>query len=234
MSTNRKRDEELLAELESLGIEAPSSPSTLIPPSPSKPTGTTSKPPPSSSKPFPGAASAAAVEDDDVLRDLQAQLAVKPTGTSRPSTPRGSSSTASGGSKRAEHTPASSGPPSGRTSEERGRGGNVNVPTAARTSGEGRAYHQGVTPEPAKQTAREEERKVESGGSGGGGGWWGGFGGLLSTATAAVKQAETLAKEISGNEEAQRWADQVRGNMKNLQSFGMPYHISPPRSRTLT
>ncbi|KAK0356601.1 hypothetical protein LTR91_014506 [Friedmanniomyces endolithicus] len=243
MSTNRKRDEELLAELESLGIEAPSSSSTLIPPSPSKPTGTTSKPPPSSSKPFPGAASAAAVEDDDVLRDLQAQLAVKPTGTSRPSTPRGSSSTASGGSKRAEHTPASSGPPSGRTSEERGRGGNVNVPTAARTSGEGRAYHQGVTPEPAKQTAREEERKVESGGSGGGGGWWGGFGGLLSTATAAVKQAETLAKEISGNEEAQRWADQVRGNMKNLQSFGTDLrsralptftdlisHIAPPIS----
>ncbi|KAK0812426.1 hypothetical protein LTR75_004965 [Friedmanniomyces endolithicus] len=246
MSTNRKRDEELLAELESLGIEDPpssSSTSTPIPPSPSKPAGTASKTPTTSSnKPLPGAASAAAVDDDDVLRDLQAQLAVKPaTGASRPSTPRGSSSTASGGSKRAEHTPASSGPPSGRTSEERGRvGGNVNVPTAARTSGEGRAYHQGVTPEPAKQEAREEERKVESGG---GGGWWGGFGGLLSSASAAVKQAETLAKEISGNEEAQRWADQVRGNMKNLQSFGTDLrsralptftdlisHIAPPIS----
>ena len=101
----------------------------------------------------------------------------------------------------------------------------MNVPTAARTSGEGRAYHQGVTPEPAKQEAREEERKVESGG---GGGWWGGFGGLLSSASAAVKQAETLAKEISGTEEAQRWADQVRGNMKNLQSFGTPYQSPPP------
>ena len=104
----------------------------------------------------------------------------------------------------------------------------MNVPTAARTSGEGRAYHQGVTPEPAKQEAREEERKVESGG---GGGWWGGFGGLLSSASAAVKQAETLAKEISWNEEAQRWADQVRGNMKNLQSFGTPYYPPPtPRA----
>ncbi|KAK1823929.1 hypothetical protein LTR12_001671 [Friedmanniomyces endolithicus] len=247
MSTNRKRDEELLAELESLGIEDPpssSSTSTPIPPFPSKPTGTTFKPPPSSSKPLPGAASAAAVDDDDVLRDLQAQLAVKPaTGASRPSTPRGSSSTASGGSKRAEHTPASSGPPSGRTSEERGGvggGGNVVVGAQGRTSGEGRSYHQGFTPEPAKQEAREEERKVESGG---GGGWWGGFGGLLSTASAAVKQAETLAKEISGNEEAQRWADQVRGNMKNLQSFGTDLrsralptftdlisHIAPPIS----
>ncbi|KAK0274184.1 hypothetical protein LTR35_007035 [Friedmanniomyces endolithicus] len=245
MSANRKRDEELLAELESLGLEDPSSTSssTPVPPSPSKPPAAPSKPPSSSSKPLPGAASAAAVEDDDVLRDLQAQLAVKPTGTSRPSTPRGSSSTTSGGSKRAEHTPASSGPSSGRTSEERVRGGNVPVPTAARTSGEGRAYHQGFTPEPAKQKAREEERKVESGGSGGGGGWWGGFGGLLSTASAAVKQAEMLAKEISGNEEAQRWADQVRGNMKNLQSFGTDLrsralptftdlisHIAPPIS----
>jgi len=238
MSANRKRDEELLAELESLGLEDPSSTSssTPVPPSPSKPPAAPSKPPSSSSKPLPGAASAAAVEDDDVLRDLQAQLAVKPTGTSRPSTPRGSSSTTSGGSKRAEHTPVSAGPPSGRTSEERVRvGGNGIVPTAARTSGEGRAYHQGVTPEPAKQMAREEERKVESsGGSGGGGGWWGGFGGLLSTATAAVKQAETLAKEISGNEEAQRWADQVRGNMKNLQSFGTPDHAPPPRVHSLT
>jgi hypothetical protein len=44
---------------------------------------------------------------------------------------------------------------------------------------------------------------------------------MYSAATAAVKQAENIAKEITGNEEAQKWADQVRGNMKNLQSIGM-------------
>ncbi|TKA76535.1 hypothetical protein B0A55_05670 [Friedmanniomyces simplex] len=230
-SGSRKTDEELLAELESLGVEDSSSSPSAAPPSPAKPV-VSKAPPPAISKPQPSA------EDDDVLRDLQAQLAVKPAGTSRPSTPRVSSSTTSGGTKRADHTPASSsGPPSGRTSEDRLRG----VPAPARTSGEGRAYHQGVTPEPYQRetAARQAEQKVESGG----GGWWGGFGGLLSTATAAVKQAESLAKEISGNEEALRWAEQVRGNMKNLQSFGTDLrsralptftnlisHIAPPIS----
>ena len=44
---------------------------------------------------------------------------------------------------------------------------------------------------------------------------------MFSAATAAVKQAETLAKEIRGNEEAQRWAEQVRGYSANLQSLSM-------------
>ena len=43
---------------------------------------------------------------------------------------------------------------------------------------------------------------------------------MFSAATAAVKQAETIAKEIRGNEEAQKWADQVRGQYQNLQSIG--------------
>ena len=53
---------------------------------------------------------------------------------------------------------------------------------------------------------------------GSGGGWWGG---ILSTASAAVKQAEALAKEIQHNEEAQRWAEQVKGNVGALRGFGM-------------
>ena len=44
--------------------------------------------------------------------------------------------------------------------------------------------------------------------SGGGGGWWGS---MFSAATAAVTQAQSLAKEIRGNEEALKWAEQVRG-----------------------
>ena len=50
-----------------------------------------------------------------------------------------------------------------------------------------------------------------------GGGWWGG---ILATASAAVKQAEALAKEIQQNEEAQRWAEQVKGNVGALRGYG--------------
>ncbi|KAK3633277.1 hypothetical protein LTR56_002496 [Elasticomyces elasticus] len=212
---SRKSDIDLLAELDSLGVD-PSSPSNSTTNPPPQPKPTLPKPP-ILNTPQPSSPSN---DDDNILRDLQAQLAAKPTGpsVSRPGTPRGSSSstskrTGTGGTE--QLTPTSSGPPSGRTSEERLRTGNVGQgQVQARTSGEGsRAYHQARTPEPQQQ-----EVKVES--TGGGGGWWGGFGGLLSTATAAVKQAETLAKEISGNEEALRWAEQVRGNVKSLQTFG--------------
>ena len=77
-----------------------------------------------------------------------------------------------------------------------------------------------------------------------GGGWWGS---MYNAASAAVKQAETLAKEISANEEAQRWAAQARAiggkNLSNLQhlstdlrSRALPTftnlleHIAPPIS----
>ena len=198
---SRKTDAELLAELESLGIEDPNA-SQQSNPGP--------KPATASSIPSQGG------EDEDVFRDLQAQLAVKPS-TSRPTTPRLSSSTTSGGTKRADHTPASSGPPSGRTSEDRAR----NAPAAARTSGEGRAYHQSYTPGSSEAQSESAPAPVEKKAEGGG--WWGS---IFSTATAAVKQAETLAKEIRSNEEAQRWAEQMRGNMKNLQTFGTALTLS--------
>ncbi|KAK3068887.1 hypothetical protein LTR53_013202 [Teratosphaeriaceae sp. CCFEE 6253] len=220
MASNRNTDD-LLAELDSLGLGSDST-------TPSQPDPAT-KPLPSAPAPSAPSAPAADDDDDDVLRDLQAQLASKPPGpaSSRPGTPRLSSSTTSAGtSKRAEHTPASSGPNSQRTSEERLR----SAAAPARTSGEGRAYHRGYTPEPYRREEQEVRREpvaavtqndgAGAAAGGGGGGWWGGFGGLLSTATAAVKQAESLAKEISGNEEAQRWATQVRGNLSHLQSFG--------------
>ncbi|KAJ5142802.1 uncharacterized protein N7515_001589 [Penicillium bovifimosum] len=54
-----------------------------------------------------------------------------------------------------------------------------------------------------------------------GGGWWGGWsGGLFATATAAMKQAEAAVKEIQNNEEAQKWAQQVKGNVGVLRDFG--------------
>ena len=51
-----------------------------------------------------------------------------------------------------------------------------------------------------------------------GGGWWGG---IIATASAAVKQAETAVKEIQKTEEAQRWTEQVKGNVGALRDLGM-------------
>ena len=72
------------------------------------------------------------------------------------------------------------------------------------SSGEGDAEPERAAPEPTQTQSS-------------GGGWWGS---VFSTATAAVKQAEALAKEIRQNEEAQRWAEQVKGNVGALRGFG--------------
>jgi hypothetical protein len=36
-----------------------------------------------------------------------------------------------------------------------------------------------------------------------------------------MKQAEAAVKEIQQNEEARKWADQVRGNVGALRGFGL-------------
>ena len=135
---------------------------------------------------------------------------------SRPNTPKGASSSASS-NRRAPGvaTPSSTG--SARTSED-------NRPSAPRKSGEStRSYHQSFVPpkeEPAKAQASEPKEERSAGGS-----WWGGgWGGLVSTATAAAetarKQAEAAYQEIQKNQEAQRWAEQVRGNVGALRGIG--------------
>jgi hypothetical protein len=50
------------------------------------------------------------------------------------------------------------------------------------------------------------------------GGWWGG---IVALGSAAVKQANQAVKEIQQNEEAQRWAHQVRGNVGVLREIGI-------------
>ena len=104
--------------------------------------------------------------------------------------------------------------------------GSTPTPAAAvqaRKSGEStRSFHQSFRPadaasdaldDPAKKDAPEADASASSGG------WWGG---IMATASAAVKQAENLAKEIQKNEEAQRWAEQVKGNVGALRSYGIP------------
>jgi hypothetical protein len=236
--------DDLLAELGQLGVDDKPATQPRSSKAASKPATSANKPP---------------VNDDDPFGDLQAQLAAKAQPTSRPGTPRMSSSATSATTKspkRAEHTPASSGPPSGRTSsEDRLRS---SAPASVRKSGESaRGYHQGVTPgdgetetkaEPEFSKSQAEEKQAPAAAAppaqSSGGGWWGS---MYNAASAAVKQAETLAKEISANEEAQRWAAQARviggKNLSNLQhlstdlrSRALPTftnlleHIAPPIS----
>jgi len=165
--------------------------------------------------------------EDDPLAELSALAAARPT--SRPSTPRLSSSTTSGTTRRGE-TPISSGPPSGRTSEDRLRtaGGQARKSTES-----ARSYHQGQVaavkddadtdqerqPQQQQRNAAtgSPERGAAQPAASGGGGWWGS---VFTAASAAVKQAEAAVKEIRGNEEAIRWAEQVKGNVETLKGIG--------------
>lgn len=68
----------------------------------------------------------------------------------------------------------------------------------------------------AEQAAAQQQHQQQQAAAAGGG-WWGG---LLSTATAAMKQAEAAVTQIQQNEEAKKWADQVRGNVGALRGLG--------------
>ena len=90
-----------------------------------------------------------------------------------------------------------------------------------RKSGEStRSFHNSFTPASTEDTDIDTEKSAAINAESvkqAAGGWWST---LTSTASAAVKQAEALAKEIQQNEEAQRWAEQVKGNVTQLRGFG--------------
>ena len=193
-------DEELFAQFE--GIDAAESTSSK--PSPST---TTKQPPPN---------------PDDLFQELGI---AKPT--SRPHTPKPTSTSTTPALRSSPKRTSTATPPSSdaaRSSEERGQ---------TRKSGEStRSFHNSFTPktenegeveqsEPEKGTATAPAAQAQS--SGGGGGWWGG---IFGAASAAVKQAEALAKEIQKTEEAQRWAEQVKGNVGALRGLGNYFPLS--------
>ncbi|GAE00097.1 conserved hypothetical protein [Paecilomyces variotii No. 5] len=139
----------------------------------------------------------AAPPEQDPLAELNDLVAQRPA--SRAATPRLSSEL--------PHRPSpkltsAATPPAGRSSEDA---------TAARKSTEtGRTSRDVPRPEPVPKPAEEASANQ-------GGGWWGS---IFSTASAAVKQAEAAVKEIQKNEEAQKWADQLRGNVGSLKELG--------------
>lgn len=145
----------------------------------------------------------------DPLADLDelASLA-KAKPLSRPNTPKLSSTLTSGRTR----SPArrSAGVESGRNSEEGAKSRKSAESVASGTTG-GIA---GLTPTSEQDMEKAEQQDVQVSS----GGWWGG---LVSLGSAAVKQAEGYVKEIQKNEDAQKWADQVKGNVGYLKGFGM-------------
>ncbi|KAL4881232.1 maintenance of telomere capping protein 1 [Aspergillus karnatakaensis] len=186
-----------------------------MPPKGSKPTsdellaqfdslGIESTPEPST-KPAAIAATTAPPQSDlneDILAELGNLASQRPssgTGTPRTSTNEPRASTKSPKPPTAV--------PAGRSSEEK---------TAPRRSGESGRYNKAQDAQPTINENPAAEQPPS-----GGGGWWGGiFATASATASAAMKQAEAAVKEIQQNEEAQKWADQLRGNVGALRDIG--------------
>jgi hypothetical protein len=143
--------------------------------------------------------------EQDLLAELE-NLGAQPS--SRPHTPRVQSV------KRTTATPP---PGSSRTSEEKASGPRKSAEST-------RSFHTSFTPSATSSDLQDLERKAPTtqpaevpAPAAIGGGWWGG---IFATASAAVKTAEAAVKEIQQNEEAKRWAEQVKGNVGALRGFG--------------
>lgn len=198
-------DDELLAQLDDLGTKPATRPSKS-----------------STRAPRQGGAgqtSQTSQSEQDLLAELGSLAHHRPG--SRPGTPslkpNAPSTTAAAAGSRSPNRAATATPPAGRSSEEKSSNG------GQRKSGDStRSFHQSFTP---ATTTTEESVETESQPAtpapAKGAGWWGGF---LSTASAAVSQAQAAVKEIQKNEEAQKWAEQVRGNVGALRGIGKNRH----------
>lgn len=178
---------------------------------------------------------------DTELADLESLVNAQPN---RPHTPRVSTPVGGKSARMSSDVQRSA---SGRNSEDnRGRksgesGRNTSsgygfTPSASTSEGSGKQ----VTVEEEKfENARPPQKKVEQAPAPAAtGGWWGS---LVSAATTAAKTAEAAVKEIQSNEEAKRWAEQVKGNVGVLRGLGKlpsptrllltPHPVSPLLSK---
>lgn len=140
-------------------------------------------------------------QEEDILAELDSLATQRPasrTGTPRPSVDKPRKPAKSPRSSTTIERPTEEKPV--RQSVETGQ------PSRAEVSEQPKAEPENVTAQSAEES----------------GGWWGGWGGgLYATATAAMKQAEAAVKEIQNNEEAQKWAQQVKGNVSALRDLSM-------------
>lgn len=166
--------------------------------------------------------------EQDILAELDYLTAERPKASvSRPHTPRLAPSPSTKGFERSR-TPA------GRTSGEgygyglpptRRDSADVGVKRAERTSLDATPASlipgKEIKPAPARESASfgsGGESSVAGAGAESAGGW--GWGSIWSTATAAVKTAEGMVKEIQQSEDAKKWANQVKGNAEVLRGLG--------------
>lgn len=193
----RPTDEELLAQFEGIDDDA----------------GVVQAPP----KPATGSQS---LEEADLFEELGISERQRPA--SRPHTPRiGNPSSASSAAGRSSPKPQSVTDAARRLSEDKAnlRSGGDNT-RPFHTSIAADDDEKGTESESWMSTKVTQETEPAPPTQSTGGGWWGG---IFATATAAVKQAEALAKEIKQNEEAQRWAEQVKGNVGALRGLGTTF-----------
>lgn len=154
--------------------------------------------------------------------DMEAELAElenlgRPQPDARPRTPRVATPVGGKSAQTKRGTPPLG---SARSSEEK--------QAVPRRSGEStRSFHTSFTPSATSSEVTEAERRtpvaevpVPVQAPAATGGWWGG---ILATASAAVKTAEAAVKEIQQNEEAKRWAEQVKGNVGALRGLGASF-----------
>ncbi|KAL7620773.1 hypothetical protein AAE478_009771 [Parahypoxylon ruwenzoriense] len=151
--------------------------------------------------------------EQDILAELEDELGSEEP--ARPHTPRIKDTSASKASKRS----STATPPPGAARRSEDKPANVSRKSADST----RSLHASFTPSATSSELQDAEKKgpVEQTTPAAGGGWWGGiFATASATANAAMKQAEAAYKEIQQNEEAKKWAEQVRGNVGALRGLG--------------
>ncbi|KXX76812.1 Maintenance of telomere capping protein 1 [Madurella mycetomatis] len=138
----------------------------------------------------------------DILAELENQLGEK--SPSRPHTPRVRDVAPKPSAKRT----STNTPPPG-----------ADIATVRKSAESTGSYHTSLTPSATSSEPQDTDKKgpAQQTRAASGGGWWGG---LWSTATTAMKQAEAAVKEIQQNEEAKKWAEQVRGNVGALRGLG--------------
>lgn len=148
----------------------------------------------------PAAQNSNAQSDQDIFAELDNLASQHPS--SRSGTPRLSTEPRS--ATRSPKPTTTATPSTGRSSEDK--------PVPRKSLESGRSSRADSKP----TDAQPSEKPVEDASQGGG--WWGGF---FATASAAMKQAEAAVKEIQNNEEAQKWAQQVKGNVGALRDLGI-------------
>ncbi|KAL0935625.1 Maintenance of telomere capping protein 1 [Colletotrichum truncatum] len=161
----------------------------------------------------PTTAASKAMADQDILAELEKDLEQP----SRPHTPRIKETAAKGPPRRSATPTTEDKAAAPRKSTDSARSLRASF-TPSATSSDLQDTDKKSSEQPAAAAAASSSAAAATPAPAStGGGWWGS---VFSTASAAMKQAEAAVKEIQKNEEALKWAEQVRGNVGGLRALG--------------